>query len=78
MDRYLSLDASPVLLAGRAAAAFTDAVGRAGGLGFTDVLTHWPRPDDWYAGDEAVLDEIAAVLPMLAANSLNCRSAEIL
>jgi alkanesulfonate monooxygenase SsuD/methylene tetrahydromethanopterin reductase-like flavin-dependent oxidoreductase (luciferase family) len=56
---YLSLDAS-----GRYAlaspGAFTDAVGRAGELGFSDVITHWPRPDGPYAGQESVLEDVAA------------------
>ena len=44
--------------------AFTDAVGRAAELGFTDVITHWPRAEGWFAGDEAVLEAVAAeVLP---------------
>ncbi len=65
VDRYLSLDASPVYSLS-SVAAFTDAVGRAGELGFTDVVTHWPRRDDWYAGDEAVLEAVATeVLPTL-------------
>ncbi|SRR5258708_29989823 len=42
--RYLSLDASGVH-ALSSADCFADAVGRAGELGFTDVVTHWPRPD---------------------------------
>ena len=55
--------------------AFTDAVGRAQQAGFTDVVVHWPRParqggqatpGDWYVGDEAVLEAVAAdVLPGL-------------
>ena len=64
MDRYLLLDSlghPPV----HTAAAFTEAAGRAEALGFTDVLIHWPRPSGWYAGDEASLDEIAAVLPIV-------------
>jgi alkanesulfonate monooxygenase SsuD/methylene tetrahydromethanopterin reductase-like flavin-dependent oxidoreductase (luciferase family) len=65
VDRYLSLDAAPVYSLS-SVATFTDAVGRARELGFTDVVTHWPRRDDWYAGDEAVLEEVAArVLPTL-------------
>ena len=41
-------------------------MGRAAELGFNDVITHWPRPSSWYAGDEAVLEEVAAdVLPGL-------------
>ena len=59
--RYLSLDASGVF-ALSSAAFFTDAVGRASELGFSDVITHWPRPDEPYAGSETVLEEIAAGL----------------
>lgn len=42
--------------------AFEDAVGRATELGFTDVVSHWPRPEGVYAGREAVLDEVASRL----------------
>jgi alkanesulfonate monooxygenase SsuD/methylene tetrahydromethanopterin reductase-like flavin-dependent oxidoreductase (luciferase family) len=42
------------------AAEFTDAAGRYGELGFTDVVLHYPRGGDPYAGDPGVLDEIAA------------------
>ena len=59
IDRYVSLDSSPVYSLS-SLDAFTDAVGRAGELGFTDVVTHWPRESSWYSGDEAVLDEVAA------------------
>ncbi|ANH37789.1 F420-dependent glucose-6-phosphate dehydrogenase [Nocardioides dokdonensis FR1436] len=46
--------------------AFEETVGRAAELGFTDVVTHWPRPDQPYAGDEQVLEQVAAdVLPRL-------------
>jgi hypothetical protein len=41
-------------------AAFADAAGRAAELGFTDVLTHWPRPSGWYAGSEDTLEAVAA------------------
>jgi alkanesulfonate monooxygenase SsuD/methylene tetrahydromethanopterin reductase-like flavin-dependent oxidoreductase (luciferase family) len=65
VDRYLSLDAAPVFSL-TSVGAFTDAVGRAAEAGFTDVITHWPRPEGWYAGDEAVLEAVAAdVLPGL-------------
>ncbi|NUQ31513.1 MAG: LLM class flavin-dependent oxidoreductase, partial [Dermatophilaceae bacterium] len=48
------------------AACFEDAVGRAAELGFTDVITHWPRPSDPYRGTREVLDEVVAdVLPRL-------------
>jgi len=64
-DRYLSLDAAPGFsLSSRGF--FEEQVGRAAELGFTDAITHWPRPDSWYAGDESVLEEVAAqVLPQL-------------
>lgn len=58
VDRYLSLDASPVFsLSSRDV--FDECVERAANLGFTDVISHWPRPDGWYAGDERVLEEVA-------------------
>ena len=56
---YLSLDASGVY-ALSSPASFADAVGRAGELGFSDVITHWPRPDGPYAGQESVLESAAA------------------
>jgi len=59
VDRYLSLDAAPVFSLA-SLSAFSEAVGRAAALGFTDVVTHWPRESGWYAGDEAVLDAVAA------------------
>ncbi|GIH14568.1 LLM class flavin-dependent oxidoreductase [Rugosimonospora africana] len=65
VDRYLSLDAAPVFSLS-SVGAFTDAVEKARAAGFTDVITHWPRPEGWYAGDEAVLDAVATeVLPSL-------------
>jgi alkanesulfonate monooxygenase SsuD/methylene tetrahydromethanopterin reductase-like flavin-dependent oxidoreductase (luciferase family) len=65
VDRYVVLDASMPVYSLSSVAAFADAVGRAAELGFTDVITHWPRPSGgWFAGDEAVLDAVAAeVLP---------------
>ena len=44
LRRYLNLDTAPTFSL-TSAAAFEDAVGRAAGLGFTDVITHWPRDD---------------------------------
>lgn len=61
LDRYLSLDSGGYALA--SAGAFEDAVGRAAELGFTDVVTHWPRAEGVYAGSEAVLEEVASRLP---------------
>ena len=58
---YLSLDAAgPYALASMDY--LSDAVGRAAELGFTDVIVHWPRPEGPYAGDESVLDTLAAGL----------------
>jgi alkanesulfonate monooxygenase SsuD/methylene tetrahydromethanopterin reductase-like flavin-dependent oxidoreductase (luciferase family) len=64
LDRYLSLDAAPVFSL-TSADFFADAVERAARLGFTDVVTHWPRLSSWYAGDENVLAEVAEGLPEL-------------
>ncbi|WDZ86103.1 LLM class flavin-dependent oxidoreductase [Micromonospora cathayae] len=64
LDRYLSLDAAPVFSLS-SADFFSDAVERAAGLGFTDVVTHWPRLSSWYAGDENVLTEVAERLAEL-------------
>ena len=59
VDRYLSLDASP-RFALDSIDAWEDAVGRATELGFTDVVTHWPRSEGEYAGNEDVLVEAAS------------------
>lgn len=59
LDRYLNVDASP-RFALESVDAWEDAVGRATELGFTDVVTHWPRPDGVYAGSEDVLIEVAS------------------
>lgn len=65
VDRVLQLDSAPVFSLS-SVAAFTDAVGRANELGFTDVITHWPRESSWYAGSESVLERVAAdILPGL-------------
>ncbi|WP_203998897.1 LLM class flavin-dependent oxidoreductase [Micromonospora lutea] len=65
LDRYLSLDSAPVFSLS-SAQFFADQVERAAELGFTDVITHWPRESSWYAGDEAVLVEVATrLLPEL-------------
>ncbi|SCE86737.1 LLM class flavin-dependent oxidoreductase [Micromonospora mirobrigensis] len=65
LDRHLSLDAAPVFSL-RSADFFAEQVARAAALGFTDVITHWPRESSWYAGDEAVLVDVATrLLPEL-------------
>jgi alkanesulfonate monooxygenase SsuD/methylene tetrahydromethanopterin reductase-like flavin-dependent oxidoreductase (luciferase family) len=64
--RYLSLDSSPTYSLS-SAECFADMVGRAGELGFTDAVAHWPRADGVYQGSEAVLEDVAIdVLPGLA------------
>ena len=64
LDRYLSLDSAVFALS--SPAAFEDAVQRAAALGFTDVITHWPRAEGVYAGSEDVLEQVAAeVIPRL-------------
>jgi alkanesulfonate monooxygenase SsuD/methylene tetrahydromethanopterin reductase-like flavin-dependent oxidoreductase (luciferase family) len=54
IDRYLSLDSSGTFSLA-SVGAFDDLTGRAEELGFTDVISHWPRPDGIYAGSEEVL-----------------------
>ena len=61
IDRYLSLDSGGSYSL-RSLAAFEDAVGRAASLGFTDVISHWPRPAGIYAGSETVLEQVSAVM----------------
>jgi alkanesulfonate monooxygenase SsuD/methylene tetrahydromethanopterin reductase-like flavin-dependent oxidoreductase (luciferase family) len=66
IDRYLSIDNSVFAL--ESVAAFEEAVGRAADLGFTDVITHWPRPEGVYGGTVDVLEEVAAsVMPRFRA-----------
>ena len=61
--RYLNLDSAPTFSL-TSVGAFEDAVGRAAELGFTDVVTHRPRPEGPYAGDLATLEAaVADVLP---------------
>jgi alkanesulfonate monooxygenase SsuD/methylene tetrahydromethanopterin reductase-like flavin-dependent oxidoreductase (luciferase family) len=60
-DRYVMLDSAPVFSLS-SASFFEDQLGRARELGFTDAITHWPRPRSWYAGDESVLDEVAPLI----------------
>jgi alkanesulfonate monooxygenase SsuD/methylene tetrahydromethanopterin reductase-like flavin-dependent oxidoreductase (luciferase family) len=62
IDRYLSLDSGGDYSL-RSVGAFEDAVGRAGDLGFTDVVAHWPRREGIYAGSESVLEEVASRFP---------------
>ncbi|MEP6814364.1 MAG: LLM class flavin-dependent oxidoreductase [Marmoricola sp.] len=65
--RYLNLDSSPRFSL-ESPDLFEELVGRAASLGFTDVITHWPRPESPYAGSVATLEAVATeVLPRLRA-----------
>jgi alkanesulfonate monooxygenase SsuD/methylene tetrahydromethanopterin reductase-like flavin-dependent oxidoreductase (luciferase family) len=59
LDRYLSLDSGGVF-SFESVARFDEMAGRAAVLGFTDVISHWPRREGIYAGDEEVLYEVAS------------------
>ena len=52
LDRYLNLDTDAAYSL-TSVEVFRDAVGRAGELGFTDVVAHWPRASQHYVGDES-------------------------
>lgn len=74
VPRYVLPDTAPHLTGdeGRFAlssvAYFEEVAGRVAELGFTDLVTHWPRDDEAYVGDAAVLEAVAAdVLPRLQA-----------
>lgn len=61
--RYLHLDAGP-RFSMSSTGVFEDMTGRAAGLGFTDVITHWPRAEGVYAGRVETLEAVATdVLP---------------
>ncbi|MEU4804122.1 LLM class flavin-dependent oxidoreductase [Actinosynnema sp. NPDC023587] len=64
--RFLQTDAAPVFSLS-SVECYRDFLGRAEELGFTDVVAPWPRESGVFAGDEGLLDTIAAeVLPELA------------
>jgi len=63
--RYVNLDSSPAYSLS-SPETFADLVRRVGDLGFTDVISHWPRASDPYAGDEGTLETVATkVIPEL-------------
>ena len=65
VDRMLSIDAGP-RFALESVGLFTDYVGRARALGFTDVITHWPVPGaPVYDASEEMVERIAELLPRL-------------
>ncbi|MCU1478377.1 MAG: luciferase [Subtercola sp.] len=64
IDRYLSLDSGGQFSL-ESVGVFEELVGRASGLGFTDVISHWPRAEGIYSGSEDVLVEVASRLAAL-------------
>ncbi|GAA4388092.1 LLM class flavin-dependent oxidoreductase [Tsukamurella soli] len=58
-DRYLSIDSGGTYSLSNPAY-LDDTVGRAAELGFTDLVLHWPRDGEPYAGTEDALDDFAA------------------
>ncbi|WP_344126383.1 LLM class flavin-dependent oxidoreductase [Saccharopolyspora halophila] len=65
VPRYLQADAAPEFTLD-SVERFRDVIGRATELGFTDVITHWPRNESPYAGSESTIEEIATeILPEL-------------
>jgi len=59
LDRYLLLDASPQFSL-ESVGVYQEMTGRAAELGFTDTITHWPRPQSPYAGSLATLEAVAS------------------
>lgn len=66
LRRYLSLDGAPIFSM-TSLDLVTEGIERAAGLGFTDVVVHWPRAEGIYAGSEAVLEGLVERLPELQA-----------
>jgi alkanesulfonate monooxygenase SsuD/methylene tetrahydromethanopterin reductase-like flavin-dependent oxidoreductase (luciferase family) len=65
VERYLSVDSSGAFGLD-SVEHLRDVLGRAGELGFDEVVVHRPRPDGVYTGDLAVLEQVATeVLPDL-------------
>lgn len=58
--RYLNLEALSQSMT--SIELFREYAGRASALGFTDIVIAWPRPNGPFAGDEKILEEIAADL----------------
>jgi hypothetical protein len=44
----------------RSIEAFRDVLGRHEEMGFTDLVVHWPRSDEPFRDDRAVLERVAA------------------
>ncbi|HIZ37075.1 MAG TPA: LLM class flavin-dependent oxidoreductase [Candidatus Ruania gallistercoris] len=56
LRRYLAIDVHGPAVLNTSAAHASEQVARAGELGFTDVVVHWPRPEAPYQGSVAVLE----------------------
>ncbi|TIC82746.1 LLM class flavin-dependent oxidoreductase [Nocardioides sp. GY 10127] len=66
--RYLLMDAPKAfghgVFALESPGLFEEMTGRAAALGFTDLVTHWPRQTEPYRGSEQVLEQVCSdVLP---------------
>ena len=64
LRRYLSLDGAPIFSLTSSDLA-VEGIERAAGLGFTDVVVHWPRAEGIYAGNRATLEVLATRLSAL-------------
>ncbi|WP_031068415.1 LLM class flavin-dependent oxidoreductase [Streptomyces sp. NRRL WC-3742] len=60
--RRLVLTGAMISEVSASGASYQDACGRLAGIGFTDVVSHWPRAGFPYRGSEKVLEEIAEVM----------------
>lgn len=66
VDRFATVDGSP-LLSLSSVEAYREHLGRAQELGFTDMVSFWPREEGLFAASTSVLEEVAAeVLPEVA------------
>ena len=66
LRRYLSLDGAPIFSM-QSVDLVVEGIERAAGLGFTDVVVHWPRESGIYAGSPDVLAGLVDKLPALQA-----------
>jgi alkanesulfonate monooxygenase SsuD/methylene tetrahydromethanopterin reductase-like flavin-dependent oxidoreductase (luciferase family) len=73
-QRHLSLDACPGYSLS-STARFEEMLGRAGELGFTDVIVHYPRGTGVYAGREATLEAVAQLRVSSATGAVGSRQA---
>jgi alkanesulfonate monooxygenase SsuD/methylene tetrahydromethanopterin reductase-like flavin-dependent oxidoreductase (luciferase family) len=70
--RFLQTDGAPIYSL-QSVECYRDFTGRAGELGFTDVVAPWPRREGIWSGSEDVLDTVAAqVLPELSGRAAMC------